>query len=63
MLTFNEEKQYIDGEFETFAEMYKEFGLSIDGEIYLTHSKQWEKIYFVLSFKPFARYVCEEIQS
>lgn len=49
MLTFNEEKQYIDGEFETFAEMYKEFGLSIDGEIYLTHSKQWEK--FILYFR------------
>lgn len=48
MLTFNEEKQYIDGEFETFAEMYKEFGLSIDGEIYLTHSKQWEK--FICTF-------------
>ena len=61
MLTFNEEKQYIDGEFETFAEMYKEFGLSIDGEIYLTHSKQWEKIYFVLSFKPFAPKVQDDM--
>lgn len=61
MLTFNEERQYIDGEFEAFAEMYKEFGLSIDGEIYLTHSKQWEKIYFVLSFKPFAPKVQDDM--
>ncbi len=62
MLSFSDEKKYIDeSKLEEFAEMYKEFGLSIDGEIYLTHSQQWEKIYFVLSYKPFAPRVQDEI--
>lgn len=70
MKSFKEEQKIIDGNYQLFADLLKEDGLSVEGEIYLVsigkginwaETRRQAKINLLLSYKPFAPQTQTEI--
>lgn len=60
-LNFEQEKACIDGIYTAFVNVVQECGLSVEGEAYLCSTKRGKKIKFLLTIKPLAPRVQQEI--